>query len=155
MRAGVPGMPINAKHLGEWRGEYIHLDAEGAVVDRHASHLKCWVPDDGSYDIVQINTYTWADGRVRALEFGGRLDERRKLGFRRTAPCTRHQSSISRVSRSFAIYNGARGPGLPTSTSWTRVGWITRPSAVARARRWGGRPCRRRARLPGRLRAGR
>ncbi|TDC98267.1 DUF3598 family protein [Actinomadura sp. 7K507] len=73
MRAGVPGMPINSKHLGEWRGEYIHVDAEGTIIDRHASHLRCWVPEDGSYDIRQVNTYTWADGTVQSLEFGGRM----------------------------------------------------------------------------------
>lgn len=73
MRVGVPGMPLLSKHLGEWRGEYIHLDATGKVVDRHASHLRCWVPEDGSFDIVQVNTYTWDDGRQDVFQFGGKI----------------------------------------------------------------------------------
>ncbi|GII86103.1 hypothetical protein Ssi03_40930 [Sphaerisporangium siamense] len=74
MRAAIQGMPIIGAHLGEWRGEYVHVDAEGNIVDRHASHLYCRVPEDGSYDILQTNTYTWADGREESFDFGGRLD---------------------------------------------------------------------------------
>ncbi|MGH3262636.1 MAG: DUF3598 family protein [Trebonia sp.] len=73
MRVGIEGMPLLSKHLGEWRGEYVHLDPDGTIIDRHASHLRCWVPEDGSADIVQINTYTWADGRQQQFEFAGRV----------------------------------------------------------------------------------
>lgn len=65
--------PLLTKHLGEWEGEYVHLDPEGNEIDRHASHLKMWVPEDGSCDVKQINTYTWADGRQDAVEFPGIL----------------------------------------------------------------------------------
>lgn len=75
MRAAIPGMPLLSKHCGEWRGEYVHLDASGTVIDRHESHLRCWVPEDGSYDIIQVNTYTWADGREQVLEFGGKISD--------------------------------------------------------------------------------
>ncbi|SEF69396.1 hypothetical protein SAMN04489712_101851 [Thermomonospora echinospora] len=75
MRAAISKMPIIAEHLGEWRGEYIHIAADGTIVDRHASHLYCRIPEDGSFDILQTNTYTWADGREEAFDFGGRLDE--------------------------------------------------------------------------------
>ncbi len=74
MRAAISGMPIIENHLGEWRGEYIHVDADGNIVDRHASHLYCRVPEDGSFDILQTNTYTWDDGRQVAFDFGGRID---------------------------------------------------------------------------------
>ena len=65
--------PLLADHVGVWEGEYVHLDPDGREVDRHASHLRCWMPDDGSYDIIQVNTYTWPDGRSEAVEFAGRL----------------------------------------------------------------------------------
>lgn len=73
MRVGVSGMPILEKHLGEWRGEYIHVDVDGKELDRHRSHLRAWVPEDGSFDIIQVNTYTWADGHRDVFEFGGRM----------------------------------------------------------------------------------
>jgi hypothetical protein len=63
--------PILAKHMGEWAGEYVHFDPEGHEIDRHASHLRCWGPDDGSYDVIQVNTYTWPDGRQEAIQFDG------------------------------------------------------------------------------------
>lgn len=65
--------PILERHLGEWRGEYVHLDPEGREVDRHASRLQMWAPDDGSCDVVQVNTYTWPDGREEAIRFDGFL----------------------------------------------------------------------------------
>lgn len=73
MRAAIPGMPLLAAHVGEWRGEYVHIDPDGTVLDRHASHLRCRLPDDDDRDIVQVNTYTWADGRTEVFEFGGYL----------------------------------------------------------------------------------
>lgn len=73
MRVGMPGIPLLSKHLGEWSGEYTHLDPQGHVIDRHSSHLRCWVPDDGSFDVIQVNTYTWPDGRQDVFEFGGKI----------------------------------------------------------------------------------
>lgn len=64
--------PILAKHIGEWEGEYVHLDPEGREIDRHKSHLKMWEPEDGSCDIVQVNTYTWPD-RQEQHRFDGVL----------------------------------------------------------------------------------
>ncbi|GGM45930.1 DUF3598 family protein [Dactylosporangium sucinum] len=64
-------MPIIQAHLGEWEGEYIHVDADGQIIDRHASHLLCTAPDDGTYDVRQVNTYTWDDGRQAQFEFSG------------------------------------------------------------------------------------
>jgi hypothetical protein len=62
-------MPVLARHEGEWRGEYIHVDANNTEVDRHASYLKCSFPTDGPYAYYQINTYTWPDGRTEELHF--------------------------------------------------------------------------------------
>ena len=62
-------MPLLARHEGEWVGEYIHVDASGEIVDRHASHLRCVFPADGSDDYHQTNTYTWADGREEQFSF--------------------------------------------------------------------------------------
>lgn len=68
-------MPILPSHVGEWEGEYIHIDPDGEVLDRHASHLACWMPDEGPYDVIQVNTYTWEDGRQEQFRFGGTIDE--------------------------------------------------------------------------------
>ncbi|MEO7269627.1 MAG: DUF3598 family protein [Knoellia sp.] len=68
-----PEFPVLSDHLGQWEGEYVHLDPDGREIDRHASHLLATVPEDGSYDIHQVNTYTWADGRREQVEFGGTL----------------------------------------------------------------------------------
>jgi Domain of unknown function (DUF3598). len=65
--------PILARHMGEWQGEYVHLDPEGREIDRHASHLHMWEPEDGSCDVVQVNTYTWPDGRQEQVRFDGVL----------------------------------------------------------------------------------
>jgi hypothetical protein len=70
-RATIAGMPILKDHIGVWEGEYIHLGKDGEIIDRHASHLNCWIPEDGSSDIVQVNTYTWADGRCEEFTFAG------------------------------------------------------------------------------------
>ncbi|MDA8368909.1 MAG: hypothetical protein M0026_03465 [Nocardiopsaceae bacterium] len=69
----LDAFPILEKHAGQWSGEYVHITPEGEIVDRHASHLNCWLPDDGSCDITQINTYTWDDGRQQSIEFNGHL----------------------------------------------------------------------------------
>ena len=64
-------MPLLARHAGAWKGEYIYLDNEANVLDRHASHLTSSFPADGSCDYYQINRYTWADGRAEEHHFPG------------------------------------------------------------------------------------
>ena len=63
------GMPLLARHEGEWVGEYIHVDANNVELDRHASHLQCKFQDDATYPYYQINTYTWPDGRREEIHF--------------------------------------------------------------------------------------
>lgn len=63
------GMPVLVRHEGEWRGEYIHVDPNGSVVDRHASLLVCAFPDSGPFDYFQTNTYTWDDGKREEIQF--------------------------------------------------------------------------------------
>ena len=63
------GMPVLVRHEGEWRGEYIHIDADGNVTDRHASLLVCAFPESGRFDYFQTNTYTWDDGRREQIDF--------------------------------------------------------------------------------------
>jgi hypothetical protein len=63
------GMPVLARHEGEWEGEYIHVDAHNNVLDRHKSHLSCMFPASGPHEYHQINTYIWADGRREELHF--------------------------------------------------------------------------------------
>lgn len=68
------GMPLLAKHEGEWKGVYTHVDADGNITDRHESHLSCLFPDDGSHDYHQTNRYTWDDGRYEEYSFPGTYD---------------------------------------------------------------------------------
>jgi hypothetical protein len=60
-------MPLLARHVGEWEGAYIHVDADGKEVDRHRSHLSCRITDEGDY--FQVNRYTWSDGREESYDF--------------------------------------------------------------------------------------
>ncbi len=66
-------LPLLARHEGEWKGEYIYVDAEGNVTDRHASHLSCTFPSEGPHPYYQINRYQWADGRSEELHFPASL----------------------------------------------------------------------------------
>lgn len=64
------GFPALVAHEGKWAGEYIHVDPQNAVLDRHESLLECRFPDEGSdYDYYQVNTYTWPGGRSEEIHF--------------------------------------------------------------------------------------
>jgi len=71
------GMPVLARHEGEWRGEYIHVAPDNSLIDRHASHLICAFPGGGEYDYFQKNIYTWNDGRREELDFPARYRDGR------------------------------------------------------------------------------
>ena len=62
-------MPVIARHEGAWTGEYVHMDADGKVLDRHRADLSCHFPESGAHDYHQTNIYTWADGRREELHF--------------------------------------------------------------------------------------
>lgn len=66
-------MPVLARHEGDWRGTYVHVDPDGAVLDRHDSFLECRFPETGGYH--QVNHYTWADGRREDIDFPARFEE--------------------------------------------------------------------------------
>ncbi len=70
-------MPMLAKHEGEWKGEYILVDDKGNVIDRHASHLTCTFPEEGPNPYLQINHYTWADGKDEKIFFPADYDPAR------------------------------------------------------------------------------
>jgi hypothetical protein len=57
------GMPLLARHEGEWKGVYTYIDPDGNIIDKHKSHLSCTFPEKGEYDYVQINRYEWEDGK--------------------------------------------------------------------------------------------
>ncbi|MFM2044955.1 MAG: hypothetical protein RLY86_3531 [Pseudomonadota bacterium] len=63
------GMPLLARHAGEWEGVYTHVDTDNVVIDRHRSHLTCTFPEDGPYAYMQVNRYAWDDGRTEVNEF--------------------------------------------------------------------------------------
>lgn len=71
------GMPVLARHEGEWVGEYIHVNAQGEEIDRHSSHLHCTFPTDGSHDYYQTNKYMWADGREETFSFPAAYRDKR------------------------------------------------------------------------------
>ena len=71
------GMPVLARHEGEWEGEYIHVAPDNSLIDRHASHLLCAFPEGVGYDYFQKNIYTWDDGRREELDFPARYRDGR------------------------------------------------------------------------------
>ncbi len=71
------GMPVLARHEGEWKGEYIHVATDNSLIDRHNSHLICTFPDAGHYPYVQKNIYTWDDGRREELDFPAKYEASR------------------------------------------------------------------------------
>ncbi len=68
------GMPLLAKHEGDWEGTYIYLDPNGQIIDQHASHLTCSFPEGKDYEYYQVNRYTWPDGRKEVHEFPAKYD---------------------------------------------------------------------------------
>ena len=75
------GMPLLARHDGEWEGVYTHVDRDGKVIDQHRSRLSCRFPAGEEYDYRQVNTYTWPDGRTEVHEFPGRYDGYGRMTF--------------------------------------------------------------------------
>lgn len=65
------GMPVLARHGGEWEGTYTIVDLEGSVIDKHKSHLICQFPENGEYPYYQINYYEWPDGKREEHKFPG------------------------------------------------------------------------------------
>lgn len=63
------GMPVLARHAGEWVGVYTHVDTDNNLIDQHKSHLYCTFPDDGPHAYHQTNVYTWDDGRQETHVF--------------------------------------------------------------------------------------
>ena len=63
------GMPLLAKHEGEWEGVYTEVDPDAKVIDRHRSYLICQFPESGPHAYYQINKYTWDDGRTEEHHF--------------------------------------------------------------------------------------
>lgn len=70
-------MPTLARHRGLWRGTYRHLDAAGALIDRHDAEVRCEFPADGPYAYIQSNRFTWADGREHRATLPGVLRDGR------------------------------------------------------------------------------
>ena len=48
-------MPTMRLHAGVWEGTYRHVDAQGAVVDMHATRVVCEFPDGGPFAYIQRN----------------------------------------------------------------------------------------------------
>jgi hypothetical protein len=72
-------MPLLARHEGSWAGEYVHVDRDGTVIDRHQVEMTCAVIDDTVYH--QTNRYTWDDGRTEVHEFPGTYRGGGRCGF--------------------------------------------------------------------------
>lgn len=73
-RAAVAAtLPSLLAHEGRWQGTYTHLDADGAVMDRHAAEVICEFPDHGPHAYIQHNRFTWPDGRMQQARLPGTL----------------------------------------------------------------------------------
>jgi hypothetical protein len=70
-------MPVLARHEGAWEGEYLHMDTNGNILDRHRSQVTCQFPTSGAAAYSQINVYTWPDGRREELHFPATYRDRR------------------------------------------------------------------------------
>lgn len=70
------GMPVLARHEGRWEGEYIHVDAQNVVIDRHRAELSCAFPTEGPFAYSQVNVYTWPDGRREEHHFPATYKDR-------------------------------------------------------------------------------
>ncbi len=64
-------MPTILRHRGTWEGVYRHVDAEGALIDRHRTRIICEFPETGPYAYVQHNLFMWDDGREFQAELPG------------------------------------------------------------------------------------
>ncbi|MGH3264638.1 MAG: DUF3598 family protein [Trebonia sp.] len=63
-------MPLLWRTLGQWKGTYTWVDAEGKITDKHRSHLTCEVIErDGEEHYNQVNVYDWPDGRHEEILF--------------------------------------------------------------------------------------
>ncbi|RMG55503.1 MAG: DUF3598 family protein [Acidobacteria bacterium] len=72
-------MPVLARHEGDWVGTYIYVDAEGRIIDKHASHLTCQFTEDDATPYYQINRYTWDDGRKEEHHFPATVEDGKLL----------------------------------------------------------------------------
>ncbi|MEM8986238.1 MAG: hypothetical protein AAGC95_05890 [Pseudomonadota bacterium] len=61
-------MPAAYRHKGVWRGVYRHIDAEGRTLDVHESRVEVLFPEEGDWDYVQRNHFTWPNGREARAE---------------------------------------------------------------------------------------
>lgn len=71
MRKAFPAMRA---HEGVWTGTYTHVDADGALIERHASRVVCEFPACRDLFYIQHITFTWPDGRVREDRFDGAIE---------------------------------------------------------------------------------
>lgn len=74
LEAALPALLL---HEGVWRGRYRTIDLDGQIVDEHESSVECVFPDAGPHHYVQRNRFTWEDGRLHEVEFGGVLRDSR------------------------------------------------------------------------------
>jgi hypothetical protein len=75
-------MPSLASSAGVWDGEYIHVDRDAKVIDRHRSRLLVRVFDEGELPYHQTNIYMWDDGRQDRFDFRGQyVNGSREIAF--------------------------------------------------------------------------
>lgn len=64
-------MPVLYRHLGTWVGNYLYIDPQGNLIDKHQSRVTSLNPSDRRY--LQINEYVWEDGRHETRNFDAQL----------------------------------------------------------------------------------
>lgn len=64
-------MPLLTRHEGQWAGQYITIDNDGNILDKHKSLITCEFPEDKPYPYFQTNRYTWPEDKVEEYQFPG------------------------------------------------------------------------------------
>ena len=127
-------IPALLAHEGVWSGTYRVVDLKGKIVEQHESRVECIFPEDGEFHYVQRNRFTWPDGRVRVVEFGGTLDGERIFWDTRTFKgygwatrdgvilLTLDRKDVKRASFTEIIVMGANGDNRARTWHWFRDG---------------------------------
>lgn len=64
-------IPLLARHVGVWEGEYTHIAPDRSVQEQLLFRILVELPDDGPAAYRQTSHYWWADGRTQQLMYEG------------------------------------------------------------------------------------
>lgn len=67
-------IPLLYRHKGRWQGEYIHIDNDVNIVDRHKVDILVEFPDENGVAYRQTSNFLWDDGRKQEFRFEAGLE---------------------------------------------------------------------------------